>query len=351
MSFAEAGTQPLFAADWALTEIDGERDACPTALRPGGLWSWRGEMVRLDARPDPSRGPLRLDGAIGRAELRRMAARRAARFGRRPVWQPLWPGGAETDLFDTAPLNGSFFVTDGRRAWAVARAPGRQGGGFGVRQLALFCGAVPPREHPLWIVSVAPFGAREIGDGVPAPAAAREGFAPGTEIETPFGAVPVERLRPGDTVLTDSGAAPLRRVRVRPALRALRVPEGFLGPDGPARPIVVGEGTWLGVEAPALPVLFSEADGTPDSLQEALVRAGDLASLTGVQVIARADLIALDVDDGPHGAAVLMAGGVPCLAGASDRASLRCLTLPETLLTLAHPSARFAQGLAIRGAA
>lgn len=330
MGSSRAGGDSLHASDWSLTETDGVRGAKADALRPGVAWTWDGPLWRLDA---PA-APVRLDGAIGRAALRRVAAGRAARMTRRPACGAAAPAagaagaaGAAVPLDEDVPLRGGFVVTDGIQAWGVARAPG----GAAAPAVALFAGGVPPRAVPLWVVSVgdAPGSARPIGGGL----------APGTPVETPFGAVPVERLRPGDAVLTDRGAAPLRAVRLRPAAEAVRLPEGLFGEAGPPAALTLGPGTWLGVEGGALRTLFG--------IGEALVRAGDLAGLPGGRPDGRADLLALSVDGG----GLVMAGDLPCLAGRVDACPLRALNAGEAQIALGHRPRHLAPRPALRGAA
>ncbi|MEM6739962.1 MAG: hypothetical protein AAF646_07580 [Pseudomonadota bacterium] len=337
MSIGEEGAIPLFAADWALTEIDGWRGAPTSALRAGSEWSWRGGAFRLDHGPDPARSPLRLGEAIGRAELRRSAAQRSTRLWTGQAAPARAPRRAGSPLLDQGLFRAGFVVSDGRRGWPVCPTPGRSGGGFGAEQLVLFCGDVPPAEETLWVVSLATT-VRRAGPGLPRVA----GFAPGSTVETPFCPVPVERLRPGDPVLTDYGSTPVRRVRVRPSVAALSLAPGALGEDGPPEPVTVGAGTWLGFEGAALGALFAAGDGSTDGLDEALVYAGDLETLPGVGAVRKADLIAIEVDPGPSGTALLMVGGLACLGGAAGRSNLRALTSAEAQVALAPQTGRFA---------
>lgn len=305
-----AGGGALYATEWSHVEVDGIEGSPLQALGVGGEWGWHGELWRLDAVP----APLRLEAAVGRAALRRVAARRAARVTQRggplPVLSrrrmPVLP------LAEERLLRTGFVVTDGRRAWSVSYVPGRDGAA-----LALFDRAVPPRGVPLWVVSAHHGSAR-------APTRALSGFVPGTPVETPRGPVPVERLRPGDAVLTDLGARPVRAVRLRPAAGAVALPAWLFGPTAPGAEVTVGHDTWLGVEGAALSELFG--------LGEALVRAGDLESLPVARSALRADLIALTLD----GAPLVMAGGLPCLAGPAERSPMRRLGAGEAAIALGH---------------
>ncbi len=314
----------LYATEWSQVSIDDVPGPPPEDIRPGAEWTWRGELWRIDAAP----GPLRLEGALGRAGLRRVAARRAARMAGCAEALSVMPASpAEMQLSEARPLRAGFVVTDGRRAWAVSHMPGREG-----PALALFEQTVPARESALWIVSA------QAGPD-PAPCRALAGLAAGTRVETPFGPVPVERLRPGDAVLTDRGAQPLRAVRLRPVAAAITLPAWLLGSAGAFGGVTVGYDTWVGVEAPALEALFG--------LREALVRAGDLEALPGARPAPRADVIALTLD----GAPLVMAGGLPCLAGGPGRAELRCLRRGEAQIALGHAALRPASRLVARHAA
>ncbi|MEM9249498.1 MAG: Hint domain-containing protein [Pseudomonadota bacterium] len=342
MNCADAGAGPLYAAQWALTEINGVRGADPKDLYPGAEWSWSGKATRLDAGGNPEHGPLRLEGEIGREGLLRVAARRAGRFGARVRRQkaPLIQSGGTLDpqvggathhspgepiaplVSELSAFRRSFTVTDGRRAWAVAPSGN-------VPDLVLFSGETPPEGTLLWVVTVND-AERRAEPHLPSVA----GFGIGTAVETPFGPTAVERLRPGDPVLTDRGSAPLRRVRLRPRVAALRMEPGVLHEAGPARAVTIGAGTHVAIEGRRLGALFGAGDGTSDGLEEALVRVADLEMLPGVDMVRSADLIALEVDAHEDGAALLMAGSVACLAGSERRAGLRCLTRAEAQIVL-----------------
>jgi len=314
----------LYATEWSQVSVDDVAGAPADDLSPGAEWVWRGGLWRIDSAP----GPLRLEEALGRAALHRVAARRVARMAgcgeALPVVQtPV----SDMPLSEARALRAGFVVTDGRRAWTVSHMPGREG-----PPLALFEQAVPPRGVALSVVSA------QSGPD-PAPRRALAGLAAGTRVETPFGPVPVERLRPGDAVLTDRGAQPLRAVRLRPVTAAIALPASLLGAAGAIGGVTVGHDTWVGVEAPALDTLFG--------LREALVRAGDLEALPGARPAPRTDLIALTLD----GAPLVMAGGLPCLAGGPERAELRCLGRGEAQIALGHAALRPASRLVARQAA
>lgn len=337
-----ATSQALYALDWSATRTEQEWGAPGTALRPGALWSWHGEPWRLDA-PE---APLRLEGAIGRTALHRVASSRAARFARRPV--PMAVGDANVPLplpfAEQGLLRSSFVVTNGRQAWSVGLAPG----GFGVDTLALFLGAPPPRDAPLWIVSVshgstlrktAAHRPRQRKRSAHLPAS----FGCGTRIETPTGPAPVERLAAGDMVLTDSGPRPLRRVWLIPSAPAVRVPAEVFAPASGSLPLTAGPGTWIGIEGPALSVLF---DAT-----EALVQMGDLATVSGVRCRAAVDLIGLELWPQIGSVGLIMADGMPCLGVPVQAADIRPLTAGEAQIAVAHRPARLSPRMAFRGAA
>ncbi|MEL6244562.1 MAG: Hint domain-containing protein, partial [Pseudomonadota bacterium] len=347
----------LFACAWGQVSVNGKRAVPEDQLQVqvGTSWSWHGALWRLDA-PD---GPLRLEGAIGRAALHQSAERRAARLvrlrnvgrqasetvrARPPVEEysearsgihsgsvrEITHGNTSEAMarsetqqpFDlttiadafvfhgmpshsgaTAPaaplpvvstptpferqdghavepaslLRDAFVVTDGERTWSVsllpqtARSPA----------LALFEGAVPPRDTTLWVLST------RMGAGRAAPRGGF-GFGAGTLIETPEGPRPVQELSTGHTVITEDGPRRIQEFRICLAARAIVISPGFFGDDGPAAPVLVGRDSWIGFEGLALDALFSET--------EALVRAGDLETQPGVRLLGPALLFAISTD-------------------------------------------------------
>lgn len=351
-----AGHGRLFAVDWAQTETDGARGAPCDEVRVGSIWGWQGRLWPLDAVP----GPLRLEGAIGRSALHRIAAARAARIVGKPA--PIAVLGQDQPTaaprragpLDPVP-RGGFMVTDGRRAWPVCHAPG----GYAAQGLALFPEGVPPCGKELWVVQVArrrvdaAVGAQSGAGAVVAPEVtetgaassghALSGYAPAMPVETPDGPVPAARLRPGDPVLTDQGVRTVRAIRLRPGAPAVALPAGLFGTEGPHAPVLLGRGTWLGLESPVFRMLFG--------LEEALVRAADIDTLPGVRPVPRADLIAVAVAPGPAGAALIMAGGLPCLGGPAPHTALRTLGQGEAQIALAHRPLGLAPVMSFRGAA
>ena len=337
MGSAVAGGATLHACDWSSTVTDGQPGAGPAALRPGGTWSWQGRLWRLDT----GAGPLRLEGAAGRADLHRVAAGRAPRLLGRPRRFDLVPEraaarSARRQVWDDPLLRESFRVTDGRRAWTVACL--RCGGGR--PRMALFEGAVPPPAADLWIVDGGGGAGGGAGDGhvaasspgcamrCPRAADAVAGLSPDLRVETPAGPVPAGRLRPGAPVLTDSGPARLGGVRLRPGAPGLWLPAALLGAEGEPLAVAVGPDTWIGAEGAALDALFGR--------REALVRAGDLHGLPGVRALRGMDVVALALEPGAPRAALIMAGGLPCLLGPPGQAGLRALSRAEAQIALGH---------------
>lgn len=338
-----AGSVSLHAVDWASTQLEGDWGPDGSALRPGAEWSWHGEVWRLDTAP----GPIRLEGALGRTALHRVAASRAARFARRPVPLGLnghapsrgmpW-GGAQL-------LKDGFIVSDGRSTWEVGLAPG----GLATGTLAVFAGGVPPKGARLWVVSVSlglsaeTSAAKEkvsVSNGAGQRGAT---LLAGTRIETPSGAAPVEMLKAGDLVLSDGGPRPVRRVCLHPAGNAVVLPAGLFGTSGPWAPLGLGPATAIGVEGDVLSVLFGAG--------EALVRARDLDALPLVLTRGRQPLISVELWAEPGHAGLVMAGGMPCLAAPVRAADLRLLGRGEAQIALAHRPAGIAPQMALRGAA
>lgn len=232
----QAGFRGTFVISWSQTDVDGLDDPALSALEVGSVWSWRGDAICVDG---PG-GPLRLDGALGEADLRRRAAGMVRRLVGAALDHP-HPGhadDAEADLPENA-----FTVTDGARSFTVTligTAPGRP-------PLLMFLDALPPRETELWVVShtlprIAPADLAHAPEQVIC-------FTPGTRIATPSGPRPVEDLAEGDRVATkDSGPQEIlwigrrriggARLFAMPSLRPVRIAPGALGlcqPDAALR--------------------------------------------------------------------------------------------------------------------
>jgi hypothetical protein len=221
-----AAFRGTFVISWSQTEVDGLDDPALSALEVGSVWSWRGDAICVDG---PG-GPLRLDGALGEAELRR----RAAGMVRRLVGAALDRApAAETDEDPLALPDNAFTVTDGAQSYTVTligTAPGRP-------PLLMFLDALPPRDTELWVVShtlprVAPADPGRAPEEVIC-------FTPGTRIATPSGPRLVEDLTEGDRVATkDSGPQEIlwigrrhiggARLFAMPSLRPVRIASGAL---------------------------------------------------------------------------------------------------------------------------
>lgn len=270
----ETGFRGTFVISWSQTDVDG-LDAAPIeAIEVGAAWSWRGEAVRID-------GPvniLRLDGAVGGAELRRRAARTVRQLVGAAVPEAAVHPAAE---IEEPLLDSHFVVTNGARSYIVTVI--ELGGG--ARPLLMFHDDIPPRDTELWIVQHS-LGAlmRPRDDSRPGGVIC---FTPGTLIDTPQGPRPVEELREGDRVSTrDNGPQEIlwigsrrmtgARLYVMPQLRPVRFRAGALGIARPERALLVSPEHRILVRGPAARALFNTS--------EVLVPARDLVDGDTVQV-------------------------------------------------------------------
>jgi hypothetical protein len=194
----ETGLRGAFVIGWAQTRIDGRPAATTDDIRPGAVWGWTGDFVRVD-------GPatiLPLGEAQGMTDLRRRAAQQVQK-----MLGPLDTVGPALTNEKTASgptENGAFTVTDGRRTWTATLIDA----GAGRWPLLLFLGDIPPQGCEMWIVAhrhgptVRPWAA-DLSGGVIC-------FTPGTMILTAAGPRPVEGLVAGDLVQTkDNGCQPI----------------------------------------------------------------------------------------------------------------------------------------------
>lgn len=254
-----AGYRGTFVIPVEQTESDGLRAAPVETLVVGSVWVWWGAAVRVD-------GPaqvLLLDGAVARAELRRRAARSAAR-----LLGAARAGGAPRRTATGREHSGAgFTVTDGTGLFDLVPAgPG----------LLSVTGALPPRGVELAVVDL------RIGCAPGAAGAGESGvvcFTPGTRIATPGGPRAVEEIRPGDRVSTRDGGgqavlwAGARRVsgarlHAMPRLRPVRIRAGAFGPGWPCDDLLVSPDHRILVSDAAAREIFGEA--------EVLVAARDL---------------------------------------------------------------------------
>ncbi|MEZ5912579.1 MAG: Hint domain-containing protein [Paracoccaceae bacterium] len=245
------------------------------ALATGATWRWRGEALRLDARP----GVLLLQGALGERESRRRAANAVRRLlGAAVEFQPL-DLDAEDD--DDRPEEPGFVVTDGRRSFAATIIEATASGA----RLIMFLGQVPPADTDLWVVRVTA-GTRAY-DGDDKRKAGIICFTPGTRIRTEDGDRLIEDLQPGDRIQTrDDGAQEVLWIGTRhlsgarlfafPHLRPVRIRAGMLGSGQPDGDLLVSPQHRFLLRGAAVRDLFNE--------DEALVTAADLIDDRGVHV-------------------------------------------------------------------
>ena len=233
----KTGFRGAFVISWTQTEIDGLDAPDLSAVVPGAVWSWRGDVVRVD-------GPneiLRLDRAEGSEALRVRAARKVTRLvgaalDRTPLIAPAEDG--FDDLRDR-----SFVLTDGAQIYTATLIEA----GRNRPPLLLFVDELPPRETELWVVrhSLRPDEPwrRHADGGVIC-------FTRGTRIDTPSGPRLIESLREGDTVLTlDDGPQQILWIGARrmsgarlfamPELRPIRLRVGALGVRRPDQELLV----------------------------------------------------------------------------------------------------------------
>ncbi|ANP38156.1 hemolysin-type calcium-binding protein [Phaeobacter gallaeciensis] len=260
-----------FVISWSQTELDGLASAPTDALRMGAVWSWHGDSLRLDGPTEL----LRLEVAEGEADMRR----RAARSVRRLVGAAVDPGAATATGDETVP-DRSFVITDGMRRYTATLIEA----GAGRLPLLMFVDELPPRDADLWIVHLA----LDVGQAPKPQEDADSGlicFTPGTLIDTPSGACPVEHLSPGDVVQTrDNGPQKIRwigarrmsgaRLFVYPGLRPIRLRAGALASDRPEGDLLVSPEHRLLLRGGRVRALFN----TP----EVLVAARDLINGTSI---------------------------------------------------------------------
>ncbi len=262
----KTGFKGTFVISWSQTELDGNHAAPVADLRPGAVWSWTGEAVRVDG----PRGILPLGEAEGMANMRRRAALTVRRLMARDG-----VAADETLLLNDPLFANSFVVTDGRNAWDVALIPA----GAGRKPLLMFHGMIPPRNAELWIVR------QNINAHVRNQAEADPGgvicFTPGTMIETPFGPRDVASLAEGDFVQTqDNGPAEIlwmgqrkvtgARLIAMPELAPIRLRRGALDDDVPDDGLLVSPDHRIVLRGARARALFNT--------EEVLVAARDLVN-------------------------------------------------------------------------
>lgn len=253
----KTGFPGAFVISWPQTEVDGLSGAPTSALVTGAVWSWRGEMLRVDGPADV----LQLDQANGAEDLRRRAARMVTRLVGKALDRP---DGPDLDLRQVPLINSGFVVTDCEDLYTVTLIfTGPQNA-----PLLMFVGDIPPANTDLYIVETQFDLADRRGEDGEAGVIC---FTPGTQIETPDGPRLIEDLREGDKVQTrDSGAQDIlwigrkrmsgARLFVMPRLRPIRISKGALGVDRPGDQLIVSPDHQLLLEGPAAYDLFNERE-------------------------------------------------------------------------------------------
>jgi len=271
------GSRGTFVISWTQTEVDGVKGASLDLLSVGAAWRWTGELVRVDGQTDL----LLLEGAEGKAEMQKRAARMVRRLIGSAVGKAAEDRPEEkAEDFDDLPDQG-FIVTDGVQSFALTIIPVPDSGA----RLLMMMGDVPPANRDLWVVRTSVDRARVAAGG-------REGggvicFTPGTRIATPDGPKLIQTLRPGDRVLTkDDGAQEIlwtgsrrmsgARLYAMPHLRPIRFRAGAFGNDRPEPDLIVSPAHRMLVKGAASQALFG--------VSEVLVRAEDLLNDTTITV-------------------------------------------------------------------
>ena len=266
-----SGFRGAFVIAWDQSETDGIAGAPPEMLDVGTLWRWHGQALRIDGRGDL----LRLEDPRERAEMQMRAAGQVRRLlGPAGRSTPDVTGGAQEDAL----FHAGFVLTDGRDSFqATMIRPGD-----GRRPMILFAEALPEPGRAHWVLSCT-LGRDPAAEAVPATVC----FVPGTRIETPRGAVPVEELGEGDAVCTrDGDPQPVRwigrrrisggRLRAMPHLRPVRLSARALAPGAPDADLVVSPDHRVLVCGAVAEALFN----TP----EVLVAARDLVNDRSIRI-------------------------------------------------------------------
>lgn len=272
----KTGSGGTFVISWTQTEVDGLASAPVAMLVTGAAWRWTGTPVRVDG----AGGLLKLDGAMGAAELRQKAARKV----RRLVGAAFSTGVADDSggEVDDAPTQ-DFVVTDGRQSFAVTLIEVPKGD----TRLLMFFDDIPPVDTDLWIV-------RATLDHVAQPVQSEGGvicFTQGTRLLTPEGPRQIEDLRPGDKVQTrDNGAQEVlwtghrrmsgARLHVMPHLRPIRIRSAAFGMGQPDEDLIVSPHHRMLIRGRAADALF----GTPEVLVAAEDLLNDLSVLVDRQL-------------------------------------------------------------------
>ena len=257
----KTGFTGTFVITWSQTETEGVKNAPLEALKPGALWRWTGDPVRVDG----PQAVLRLDGADGLAELRR----RAARVARRLVGRVAKAQVAPLDQDDPAPSTLGITVTDGLQAFDLSVLVVSDSGAL----LLAGLGVMPPADTDLWVVRTHIDPAQVISQGLVTQATPGGVicFVPGTRIATPQGFCLIEALQPGDLILTrDNDPQPVlwlgqrhvsgARLHALPALRPIRFRSGAFGRGRPDPDLLVSPQHRMLLKGRAAQALFNEAE-------------------------------------------------------------------------------------------
>jgi hypothetical protein len=272
----ETGYRGAFVISWSQTELEGLTGSPIEALAVGAVWSWHGDVVRVDG----PNGVLRLETTDGKATNRKAAAKlvrrlvSAAKSNQREIDQL-----ANED--DTPLAETGFVVTDGLKTYAITVVPV----GGGAAPLLMFVDDIPPRDTEFWVVHHSITHLSPSHDGVESGGVIC--FTPGTMIQSTHGPVAVETLREGDLVQTkDNGAQQIQwigsrrmtgaRLFAMPHLRPVRLSMGSLGIDQPDQELLVSPEHRMLVKGKVARALFN----TP----EVLVSAKDLVNGSTVRV-------------------------------------------------------------------
>ncbi|MEZ5753154.1 MAG: Hint domain-containing protein [Paracoccaceae bacterium] len=262
-----SGFRGVYAVEWRQTACGGEFGAAPSLMTVGAPWMWHGEAQRLDSATQV----MLLDFASNRVEPRRRARTRLRRLALADIPDTNEPAAAWPATSEDLPPR-SFQVTDGRRLYTALLVS------HGGQMLVAFDRLLPPSDRELWITAI------NLGAEHPTRRTGVICFLPGTMIDTPRGAVPVEQLEKGDTVSTrDNGAQPLvwrgetrlsgAELYMHPELRPVCIRAGALGADRPAADLWVSPGHRLLMPMPA--ALSDD--------REVLVAAEDLVDGRGIR--------------------------------------------------------------------
>lgn len=272
----KTGFKGTFVISWAQTEVDGVKGASLDLLSVGASWRWTGEAVRVDA----SGSLLLLEGAEGRAEMRRRAARVVRRLIGSAIGQPTAETAQDMADEDDLPDQG-FIVTDGVQSFPLTLIAVPDSGA----RLVMMIGELPPTGRDLWVV-------RTSIDRAQVAAGGREGggvicFTPGTRLATPEGPKLIQSLRPGDMVLTkDDGPQEIlwsgsrrmsgARLYAMPHLRPIRFRNGAFGVGRPDPDLLVSPAHRMLIKGPSAQALFGTS--------EVLVRAEDMVNDTTIAI-------------------------------------------------------------------